>query len=141
MILGAGKLYGIKVDVRFYKFISCKMEISWLHENQTLKWLWRKIKWLQNWIAKFHGYTKSKSQIACSEWQKSEIKEKLKEHINLNLLKWLKKLYESHFVERKNFIIEYRVKHCFRNSQLKVLQNINASRLIGKFLRKNDLEK
>ena len=25
------------------------------------------------------------------------------------MLKWLKKPYESHFVERKNFIIEYRV--------------------------------
>ena len=140
-MLGAGRLYEIKVDVRLYKFISCKMETSWLHENRTLKWLWRKIKWLQNWIVKFHGYTKCKPQIACSEWQKSEIKEKLKEDINLNLLKWLKKPYESHFVERKNFIIEYRVKHCFRNSQLKVLQNINAPRLIGKFLTKNDLEK
>ena len=35
MILGTGRLYEIKVDVRLsflYEVISCKMEISWLPE-------------------------------------------------------------------------------------------------------------
>ena len=54
------------------------MEISWLHENQTLKWLWRKIKWLWNKIAKFYGYAESESQVACNESQKSDISEKFK---------------------------------------------------------------
>ena len=105
-----------------YEVISCKMEISWLHENQTLKWLWRKMKWLLNWVAKFCGYTKSKSQITWDEWQKSEISEKFKEDITLYLSKWLKRTYESLCDERKNFTIAFLVKHYFRNSHLEVLR-------------------
>ena len=66
---------------------------------------------------------------------------KLKEGIILNLFKSLKKTYESLFVERKNFIIECRVKHYFRNSRLEVFQNENAQRLVRKFLRKHHAEK
>ena len=51
---------------------------------------------------KFYGYTKSKSHLACNEWQKSEIREKFKEDIILNLFNWLKKPYESLFAERKH---------------------------------------
>ena len=50
---------------------------------------------------KFYGYTESKSHLACNEWHKSEIREKLKEDIILYLFNWLKKPYESLFVERK----------------------------------------
>ena len=64
-----------------------------------------KIKLWNGFGIKFYGYTKCKSQIDCNEWQKSEIGEKLKEDIILNLFKWLKQPYESRFVERKNFII------------------------------------
>ena len=117
------------------------MEISWLHKNRTLKWLWRKMKWLYNWTAKFYGYTKSKSQIACNEWQKSEISEKLKEDIILNLFKWLKKPCKLRFVKMKKFIIECRVRHCFRNSHLEVLRNKNAPRLIKKIFVETPAEK
>ena len=96
-----------------YEVISCKMELSWLHENQ----------------------------IACNEWQKSEISEKLKEDIILNLFKWLKKPCKLRFVKMKKFIIECCVRHCFRNSHLEVLRNKNAARLIRKFMRKHHAEK
>ena len=126
-------------QIVLYEVISYKMEISWLQENQTLKWIWRK--WLLNWIVKFYGYTRSKSQITCNKWQKSEISEKLKEDIILNLFKSIKKPYQSLFFERKNFILESRVKHCFRKSYLEVLHNENAPGLIKKFLRKHHAKK
>ena len=69
---------------------------------------------------KFYGYTKSKSQIACNKWQKSEISEKLKKDIILNLLfKWLKKPYESRFVKRKDFVMECPVKTLFPKQPLR----------------------
>ena len=110
-------------QIVLYEVISWKMKISLLHENQTLKWFLRKMK------------------LTVSGWQKSEISKKLKEDIILNLFKWLKKLYESLFFERKNFIIECHVKHYFWDSHLEEFRNKNAPWLIRKFLRKQHAEK
>ena len=33
-------------QIVLYEVISWKIEISWLHKKQTLKWLWRSMKWM-----------------------------------------------------------------------------------------------
>ena len=81
-----------------------------------------------------YGYTKFKSQIACSESQKSEISKKHKDDIILNLFKRLKK-------DKVRFYYRVSVKHIFRNSNLEVLGNKNTPRLIMKYLRKHHAPK
>ena len=111
-ILGTGRLYEIKVDVRLYYIKSFHAKCKF-HDYTKVK-LWNgfgvKWKWL---IAKFYCYIKSKPLIVCNGWQKSEIWKKLKEN-------W----------KENSYYIECRVKHCFRNSHLVLLRNENAPRLI-----------
>ena len=134
-----GRLYEIKVDVRLSYMKSFHAKCKFHDYSKVKLWTGFGVKW--NWIAKFYCYTKSKPRIVCNRWQKSELSEKFKENIILNLFEWLKKTYESVFVEKKILIIECRVKHCFRKSHFALLQNKNAPRLIKKFLRKHHAEK
>ena len=82
--------------------ISCKVEISWLHENQALKWLWRKLSdcktGLRNFVVTLNIQVSNSLQWMAKIWDKW----KLKGDIILNLLQWLKKPYEAVLVERKN---------------------------------------
>ena len=62
--------------------------------------------------------------------KKSEITEKLKDSIILNLFKCLKKPYESVSVERKTIIIECRVKTLFQKQPLNITAKYKCSQIL-----------
>ena len=92
MILGTGRLYEIKVDVRlsYMKWFHAKCKF---HDYTKVKpWNGFGLKWsdCKTGLQNFFCYTKSKPQIVCNGWQKSEISGKLNKNITLNLLNPLK---------------------------------------------------
>ena len=55
-----------------YEVISCKMEISWLHENQALQWLWCKLSdcktGLRNFVVTLNIQVSNSLQLMAKIW-------------------------------------------------------------------------
>ena len=110
MILGTGRLYEIKVDVRLSYMKS--FHAKWKFHDYGKIQLWNDFDvklsdcktGLRNFIVTLNIQVSNSLQSMAKTWDKW-ISEKLEEDIILNPLKWLKKSCETRFVERKNLNI------------------------------------